>query len=632
MITQIAENKKKISVADSAVSAILSELSMQSQNSVNQSNSNTERSELHASSTAEVEILPELSIIASQTEISEGESAGFIVHSDSPLQSSLLVQIEIVAESNLYSGHPVQTVYFGRGLSSVSFNLETENDVEPENNQSIQVLLKNGSGYRVVETSNNSAIVTINDMEDHNRVNNELSVAFNEIAPIMLNTIGSSSLETLMDRSNSAFTNNRSPQFELNGISELPEIIKQIGETTNQDSQVLTKLFQNSSFSLGFQPDAAITTNATVWGVNEHKEISSTNSLHSKIWDGDYRTHQIGFESVISQDVLAGMAITFSNTQIEYGATDEIQLTSENTNFQSYFSYVPNNQSGQLQIATGYGKINTAIEHESQIANTIENDYFTLAVAGQKDMLEFGNVNGFGNFEFLVRGQYWNAQLLDSNERYFSDASLLNRYEFLFAPESIYQVNLLSGAEISNVTSIGLGANSTTSFPNYVMDFRNQIKFSHPVGLSISGDGKILNSKSNQISNLNINSKVFVDFGFDGLGIQFELKSQFGRSPSENTIPTLSAFRNSDDSVFEPSLIGNSIKTRLGFGLELGDSDWLMTPFSEIGYTREYTKSFSLGSKLALGTNANYNFQGGIENSHSENIDREYRLSGNLTW
>ena len=96
--------------------------------------------------------------------------------------------------------------------------------------------------------------------------------------PIMLNTIGARSLETLTTRSNLAFTNNNSNQFELNGISELPEIITQIGMTTNQDSQSLTEMFQNSSFSFGLQPDTILSNNATIWGINEHKEISSASS------------------------------------------------------------------------------------------------------------------------------------------------------------------------------------------------------------------------------------------------------------------------------------------------------------------------------------------------------------------
>ena len=150
-------------------------------------------------------------------------------------------------------------------------------------------------------------------------------------------------------------------------LANYPEIITQIGMTTNQDSRSLTEVFRNSSFSFGLQPDTILTNNATVWGINEHKEISSANSNFTKNWDGEYTTHQFGFESVISQSVLAGLIASFSNTQIEYGIADEIHLNFADTSFQSYFGYVPNDQSSQFQIATGYGKLNTAIEHESQI-------------------------------------------------------------------------------------------------------------------------------------------------------------------------------------------------------------------------------------------------------------------------
>ena len=498
----------RTSIADSAVTAILNALPSPNLNSVNQPNPIHGESRQQSPSSMVSQIQPQLSIVAEQPVIYEGASAGFIIHADIPIQSDLIVPIEVKADTNLYAGDFEKNLNIRVGQRSIQFSLQTEDDDVPEHNESVQVVLKEGNGYSVSEFPNNSTLVTINDLEDHNRVKENMSDAYNEVMPFMLNTIGSKSLETLTTRSKLAFTNNKSPKFELNGISELPEIITQLGMTTNQDSQSRAEMIRNSSFSIGFQPDSILTNNVTVWGFNEHEEISSSTTNRSRTWDGEYTTHQLGFESVFSQNILAGVTASFSKTQIEYGVSDDIQLELDGTHFQSYIGYVPIDQKSQFQIATGYGKLNSDIKHTSQIGGTIESDYITFAVAGQKNIFGIGNTNEIGSFELAMKGQYWNAQIINVNGRYFHKNKEINRHELLLAPEGIYRVVLPNSAEVSNVTSIGVGSNFMSASSDYLMDYRDYLSFTHPIGYSVIADGQISTDRSNQISGMSLTTQL----------------------------------------------------------------------------------------------------------------------------
>ena len=211
-----SREQEKISVASTAVTAILNLLPSLNPDSRNQLNSDVERYELPASNTIEVEILPTISIVTESPTILEGETARFKMQSDIPVKRNIEVLIEIISNSNIYNGDDLQVVNLQTGQNSTYFNLQTVNDDEPEYDEHIQVLIKDGSGYNVTEAPNHSAIVNISDILDHNRISDSMTEAYNEIIPIMLNSIGTRSLETLTTRSNVAFTNSNSSQFELN--------------------------------------------------------------------------------------------------------------------------------------------------------------------------------------------------------------------------------------------------------------------------------------------------------------------------------------------------------------------------------------------------------------------------------
>ena len=163
--TQPGNNESRLSIADSAVTTILNVLPTLNPVSRNQLNSPVERSELHASNTIEVEILPTISIVTESPTILEGETARFKLQSDIPVNRNLEVLIEITSNFNIYSGDDLRVVNLQFGQNSTYFNLQTENDDEPEDDGHIQVLIKDGSEYSVAEAPNHSAIVIISDIE-----------------------------------------------------------------------------------------------------------------------------------------------------------------------------------------------------------------------------------------------------------------------------------------------------------------------------------------------------------------------------------------------------------------------------------------------------------------------------------
>ena len=92
------------------------------------------------------------------------------------------------------------------------------------------------------------------------------------------------------------------------------------------------------------------------------------------------------------------------------------------------------------------------------------------------------------------------------------------------------------------------------------------------------------------------------------------------------------AFENSDYRVSRPHINGTRVESTIGYGFELGDSEWVMTPASNIGFSESSISELNFGNSVKLGSIAEFSLEGGIEYESSENVSRELRVHGRINW
>ena len=267
-----------------------------------------------------------------------------------------------------------------------------------------------------------------------------------------------------------------------------------------------------------------------------------------------------------------------------------------------------------------------------RLVRTLSEDYLTFAVAGRKNLINFGNTDGIGAYELAMTGQYWNTQIVKSNGGAISANVDTNRYELLLAPEGTYQVTLPSGAEVSNVTLIGLGTNNEVAVLNQVLDLRNKVQYSHPVGFSTSLTGQIQKSVGNQVTDLSFVNTFRLDFGFDSLGPQIEIQTQAGRSNGTSFIPKTSLHEISSNSLLNPKIDGTRFNSKIGYGFKFGDSNLNLVPYGQVEFSGNEMSKFRIGNNVELGPVANFRVEGGFNSKQSAKISHEFKFLGNLNW
>ena len=156
--------------------------------------------------------------------------------------------------------------------------------------------------------------------------------------------------------------------------------------------------------------------------------------------------------------------------------------------------------------------------------------------------------------------------------------------------------------------------------------------YHNPTGLTVSGTGSMLVGQANQAQKVTISSSLNYDHSGDERGIIVEVTPSWGYVDTniQNTL-----WRNSNlDSNFENSLYTNGtlLSGEFGYGLDILDSNSVLTPFSGIEISNDNANQYLIGTRLGFGSNANFELSGIQEQSKPGSNSTKVRLEGRLNW
>ena len=105
--------------------------------------------------------MPEVSIAAVSSAVTEGEAAAFDVRLAEAAFEALTVAVSVTEGGSMLSGTPPASVAFSKGDTSVTLSVPTAGDLLVEADSAVTALVAAGTGYRVGQAS--SATVTVED-------------------------------------------------------------------------------------------------------------------------------------------------------------------------------------------------------------------------------------------------------------------------------------------------------------------------------------------------------------------------------------------------------------------------------------------------------------------------------------
>ena len=422
----------------------------------------------------------------------------------------------------------------------------------------------------------------------------------------------------------------------LGGQSSLAEILRANAQTLNTGSFNLKQLLGTSSFRLRLtkEDSGAGPGCLTLWGQGDYRNLSSGAS-QALNWDGDLVTGQVGADTLLRPDLLAGLAVSWSDGAFDYTdrTTGEPFSGDYRSRMLSVHPYVTwwSPMGLDLWATGGYGRGEIEIADEEAAGTHSSDTTLRLGSVGASGPLPIGDALIAGGTTTLrVKAQASLAQMDVEGNGSLPAAQTIDAQRLRLALEGSHERPLASGGSLTPSFEVGLRHDGGDGATGTGLELGGGLRYVDPaLGLTIEGRGRVLAAYDEAYKEWGASGLIRVDPGIDGLGLSLSLAPSYGQTAS-------GVQRLWDQGLTQGPTQGLSamqaptgrLEAEVGYGLAAFAGQGLVTPYSAVSLGMG-TQQYRMGSRLELGPGLRLSLEGTRQVTTVGQADHGIRLQTN---
>ena len=614
------EPDPRVSVASTAANAIIDFLGA----------STPESTQLNESAS----ILPIVSIQASNPIVNEGDLVEFALISSSRSETfEISVKLHVNPVGAFFEFDvPKQISVRIQGSTSVPVSFQTIDDTIAEDDGRLEVSIIADPTYQIV-TDQSSASVAISDAVDRNERQDLLLASAEAFLPEVVGNLAARTTDIISQRVQQGFNQSKDLALNLGGEETIKGIIELSGQMTNEGFIAWQEILGDSSFAFTLLTGEDFTAPTTIWGIGDHRDLSSNSSENIHNWSGTAFTGQIGIDTLIGEEVLTGISASVSENDIEIDDTSgtELEFSLNSTSINPYIGWTSPSQDAVVRATAGYGVGELTIDQSNYDIETLASTSYSMALAGRKEF-DFPNTIFNGITKLSVIGDSWFArQFLNGQENLLTNLQTDAHY-YNVKTKGTHQLEFESGTALTPFISAGFRGDRKNQHSTLAMEFTSGFDFVTPVGLTINGSGQMLVANSNTIQSISSNSTFGYDYGNDELGLTLEISPTWGQSQTNAQNSLWSSNILASDSEFGLYSNGTQVNSKIGYGFTLGANSRKLTIYGGYLFDDQIEDELLLGSSLIIGSNFGLDLEGINKLSTNEVESSKLQLNGRMNW
>ena len=573
---------------------------------------------------------PIVSITAVVNTIQEGESAQFRISSMQPLNNSISIQVDQSGDF-LSATPPIQ--YSLNGKNEAILDLATTDDQIAEPDGSITVTITYGRGYAIAEGSS-SASVTVTDFTDRAARQQHIVSNIEQLLP-QINQAESEILnETLTSRIQSFNSETRNSYFHLGGQQSIQDLITTTGETINKNDILVRKLLNQSSFELNVVPDSGFVNSISAWGQSNFRNLNTVNRGTGDLGAGELFNGQLGFDSELRPDLIAGLSTSITRTSIDLDSTNlgDIQFLTSSTQFNPYIGWASADSSTELRSMFGIGFGEIVANQSGFDSSSFDSELYSFAVNGRVGLLgeqESTKVDltGQTNLKNIsVRGKGDFDHEIELNSRF-------TRLAF----EGLHNIDHLNGVTLTPKSSVAVIEMKSADETGVLSELAGGFEYISTLGFEVNGDGQIYSKQLGQIDEWKLSGSFSYDRNHDNLGLAMTVSSVYCSECTSDSERMFSGNKSLISNLAELSEGGfginsNQITSEVGYGVKLGDDIGKLNPFAAIEFSSGKITQRKFGGRISTNSNIEFELVGTHNSKLGLNEDYSLRFKGALNW
>ena len=469
--------------------------------------------------------------------------------------------------------------------------------------------LSDGTAF---SASTATATLTITDVEA--RITDLNEEVLPEVARIMANL----SVEGITHRIDQV-RSGTGRSVTLAGQNRLAAAVSAHGQAMADGTLGMKDMLGNSAFVLPLNATdgaSGIGSSLTFWGGGNYRDFEGSGGGID--FDGDLFSAQLGVDGKPRDDLLIGLAASWSESDIDYRG-DAPNLRGEHqleiTSLHPYASWEARDGL-DLWVTAGYGQGDLEISNNRQNPVSSDVEAWTLGAGGNYQLP--------GTTTFRLKGSALLTELEVKGGNGIAamevDASQLQivlekSHKYLLSNGAYMEPSLEAGARYDSGgrrREAGLGA-----------ELGAGLRYANPaIGLTLEGRARTLVGRDDY-EEWGVSGRILLQPGSNGRGLLFSLSPVYGSADSGTQALWQEGLRAGKNRVAR----GNSMRmeSRLGYGLGAPGGHGLLTPYAEIT-SGESTQRYRLGMNWEVGPLFDLNLVG--ERSESTDTDHAILLKG----
>ena len=540
--------------------------------------------------------------------VSEGESISVTVRlNEDPLRT---IEIPLTTtppcpDDGECDYEVVQSVMFNSGETEKTITFSATADRLVEGDEIVTLGFGSSLPEGVSAGSPASATITISDSRllQPSDVNKELLPRITQAMIASTLTAISSRVETEGAASDGA--------VNLSGSSALKQALALVPSAVEQDSLDLKRALAGKSFVLPLNGTASGLDSLALWGRGDYRDMEGGDDRPIE-WDGDLSSIHLGADMRLRQDLLAGVAVSWSEGDFDYRdrtGSEGGRYESEMTSVHPYVGWISSKRDLRTWATVGYGRGEVDIEDDSgKHSSDTRLKTGALGMIGHLYSVEslFG-YSGTTMVRFKADGHVSEVKA-DGGGEINPLTSDIRRVRA--ALEGTQERPLDGGGMLVPTLEIGLRHDSGDGLEGTGFEIGAGVRYTDPSrGLTVEGQGRYLVTHSDDYDEWGFQGSVRVDPGSDRRGLALSLIPSWGAHQS-GLDELWSQDAGSVLSLGQDEPMKGRLNVEVEYGLPALGGRGLVTPYARLSLAGG-GKSYRVGSRLEVGTAISLNIEGG---------------------
>ena len=390
-------------------------------------------------------------------------------------------------------------------------------------------------------------------------------------------------------------------QASLGGQSSLLELLRSNEAVLNGESEIDWKrVLETSSFSV---PVSGLDMSGEfeLWGRGAWRSLSGGRA-EELTWKGEVLSAHLGADWRPRPEVLAGVALSWHEGDVDYAAADGAKGTSRSrmTSVHPYLSWSPR-EGSSLWMSVGLGRGTLEMkDEEAPGRHTGDTGLRMVGAGGRVRVLSSEGWLGDGTSSLDLKGEGWLARTdVAGNGGLLAD-DVFDARRFRLVAEGTHETQLSSGSVLTPLLELGLRHDGGDGETGFGVEIGGGLRYADTVaGLTSEIRVRALAAHQGALNEWGVGGMIRYAPGASGRGLSFSISPALGAT--ESGTERLWGQDVSGDSLAAEGKAKTSafrLESELGYGIAAPVGKGVLTPYGGVTWSQEDARRYRLGIRL----------------------------------